>query len=245
MQNPHYIRVVLVEPSHPGNIGAVARAMANFGLHRLYLVNPVDFPSPAADARAAGAESILRTATVVHSLEQALEACVFVLGSTARPRRIEWPVRAPAPAVGELLQYGDQPVAVVFGRERSGLTNAELEYCQRLVRIPTVESFSSLNLSAAVTVVLYELKKQLLQAAEPDLPDTIVKPREAPATAAEIRHLYGHLYRLLRQIEFVDHRSVKLHRKLARLFSRTRLYAQEVRLLRGVLSALQKKLNLR
>ena len=155
----HRVRIVLVEPTHPGNVGAAARAMKAMGLDRLCLVAPRRFPSAEATARAAGADDVLHAARLVESLDDALADCGFVLGTTARPRRIEWPVLdAREGARRAVAQAARTPVAVVFGRESAGLTNAELDRCHALVRIPAAARFSSLNVAAAVQIIAYEMR---------------------------------------------------------------------------------------
>ena len=155
----HRVRIVLVEPTHPGNVGAAARAMKAMGLDRLCLVAPRRFPSAEATARAAGADDVLHAARLVESLDDALADCGFVLGTTARPRRIEWPVLdAREGARRAVAQAARTPVAVVFGRESAGLTNAELDRCHALVRIPAAARFSSLNMAAAVQIIAYEMR---------------------------------------------------------------------------------------
>ena len=153
------VRIVLVEPTHPGNVGAAARAMKAMGLDRLVLVAPRRFPCAEATARAAGADDVLHEAQVVESLDDALADCGYVLGTTARPRRIEWPVLdARDGAFRAIAQAARTPVAVVFGRESAGLTNAELDRCHALVRIPVAAHFSSLNVAAAVQILAYEMR---------------------------------------------------------------------------------------
>ena len=155
----HRIRIVLVEPTHPGNIGAAARAMKAMGLDRLCLVAPRRFPSAEATARAAGADDVLHAARLVESLDDALADCGLVLGTTARSRRIEWPVLdAREGARRAVAQAARTPVAVVFGRESAGLTNAELDRCHALIRIPAATGFSSLNVAAAVQILAYEMR---------------------------------------------------------------------------------------
>ena len=155
----HRIRIVLVEPTHPGNIGAAARAMKAMGLDRLCLVAPRRFPGAEATARAAGADDVLQAARIVESLDDALADCGLVLGTTARSRRIEWPVLdAREGARRAVAQAARAPVAVVFGRESAGLANAELDRCHALVRIPAAGRFSSLNVAAAVQILAYEMR---------------------------------------------------------------------------------------
>jgi len=153
------IRIVLVNTSHPGNIGAAARAMKNMGLSRLYLVQPKDFPSLEAISRSAGALDVLDEAVVVDDLSQAISDCVWVAGTSARLRTIEWPILEPRECVQVSLENIDQgDIAIVFGRENSGLTNDELAKCNVLLHIPTNPDYSSLNIAAAVQVVCYEFR---------------------------------------------------------------------------------------
>ena len=159
-----YIRVVLLEPTHPGNIGAAARAMANMGLRHLALVNPREFPSAQATARAAGADAILENAAVAAQLDHAIADCALVVGASARLRSIEWPLLPPAAAMRKVAAAAASgaPAALLFGRESRGLTNRELDRCHYLVRIPANPDFSSLNLAAAVMVLCYELRQAAL-----------------------------------------------------------------------------------
>lgn len=159
-----YIRVVLLEPTHPGNIGAAARAMANMGLRHLALVNPREFPSAQATARAAGADAILENAAVAAQLDHAIADCSLVVGASARLRSIEWPLLPPAAAMRKVAAAAASgaPAALLFGRESRGLTNRELDRCHYLVRIPANPDFSSLNLAAAVMVLCYELRQAAL-----------------------------------------------------------------------------------
>lgn len=162
----HNIRVVLVNTSHPGNIGGAARAMKNMGLSRLYLVDPEDFPSGEANARASGANDVLDAAIVVDTLEEALTGCSLVLGTSARDRRIPWPLLDPRECATTSLAQVEQggEVALVFGREYAGLTNEELQRCHYHVHIPSDPAFGSLNLAAAVQVLVYEVRMAWLAA---------------------------------------------------------------------------------
>jgi len=239
MSKLDYIRVVLIQPSHPGNIGATARAMANMGLSNLVLVNPADFPSPIANARAAGADTILENAAVVDSLDNAISDCELVVGTTARSRSIQWPEKTPEEAAARVVAESGRNVAILFGRESSGMTNDELERCQFLIRIPVNENFSSLNLGSAVTVILYEIRKQFIAQEGPINPAS----KEKLATAEELRHFYQHMEEFIARIEFSDGRSTKLQRKMARLFNRAEMNAQEVRMLRGLFTSVSDKLD--
>ena len=233
------IRVVLVETSHPGNIGATARAMANMGMNNLVLVRPADFPSDVARARAAGAIHVLNDAKIVDTLEEAVADCNMVIGLTARLREISWPQLTPEEAANESVNGSSNEIAIVFGRERSGLTNNELDLCQYLVRIPVSKDFSSLNVASAVLVMLYEISK----VSELDQSSTAPIEGEQKATSGDIQNFYGHLEKTLKKLEFGDGRSTKLHRKLKRLFYRTDLPVQEINMLRGILTAIDEKLE--
>lgn len=230
------IRIVLVETTHPGNIGAAARAMKTMGLTDLRLVAPMRFPDPEAEARASGADDVLAAATVVDSLEAAVADCVRVVGTSARPRKLAWPALDPREC-GETLVGGaaEGPVALVFGRERTGLTNAELDLCTDVITIPANPDYSSLNLGAAVQVLSYEIRMAALAGKfrEP-------APLEAPpATHEDMERLYDHLEAALAARDFLDrHNPAHLMRRFRRLFGRTRLDRNEVQILRGMLTAL-------
>lgn len=231
---PADVRVVLVETTHPGNIGAAARAIKNMGFSRLYLVRPREFPSAEATARASGADDLLGSATVCESLPEALSGCSLVFGASARLRTIPWPL-VDARRCGELAVAHPGEVALVFGREHAGLTNEELEYCNYLVHIPTNPDFSSLNVAAAVQVVAYELAMAGGAGVEPG------EEKDAPATADELEGLYSHLEETLVQLAFLDPGNPRqLMRRMRRLFNRAQLEMTEVNILRGVLTAAQK-----
>jgi tRNA (cytidine32/uridine32-2'-O)-methyltransferase len=248
MQIP--VRIVLVESSHPGNIGASARAMKTMGLSDLTLVRPRAFPHEEATARASGADDVLAGAQVADSLDAALAGCGFVVGASARVRGVAWPTLDPR-ACAELVRIKAEAnrIAIVFGPEQSGLTNEDLARCHRVARIPTQPEFGSLNLAMAVQVLCYELRMAWLAAAaaagsgppaEAGRPaDTDAAPDESLATAAELEGFYGHLERVLDAAGFLhgDHpRQLKL--KLRRIFQRAELNRNEVNILRGVLTAL-------
>ncbi len=230
------IRFVLVETTHPGNIGAAARAMKNMCLNRLYLVKPQQFPHAEATARASGADDILATAQVTATLEEALEGCSLVFGASARPRTISWP-QVDARRCGEMATETRGEIAVIFGRESSGLTNAELEKCNYLVHIPTNADYSSLNVGAAVQVIAYEL---FMAARHPHAPPD--PAGEEPAPAEEVERFFDHLEQTLVQIDFLDPGNPRqLMRRLRRLFNRARLERTELNILRGILTETQKK----
>ena len=238
MAFPH-IRIVLVGTTHPGNIGAAARAMKNMYLSRLYLVDPQRFPDAEATSRASGADDVLAGASVCSSLEQALSGCSLVIGASARLRTIAWPQAGAREgarlAVDEARRGGE--VALVFGREHSGLTNEELERCNYLMHIPANPEYSSLNLAAAVQVAAYEV--MMADASDDQAP---TEEEEPPATADELHHFYGHLERALVDIGFLDPANPRLlMRRLRRLFNRVRLEKTEVNILRGILTEAQKR----
>ena len=244
MKELDYIRVVLVQPTHPGNIGAAARAMANMGVAELVLVQPRDFPSLEATARAAGADHILDNAVVVDDLDQAIADCALVIGASARPRTIQWPQLPPAKAMKKAAQTARHArTALLFGRESRGLTNHELERCHYLVRIPVDPAFPSLNIAAAVMVLLYELRGAVEKTLGNDADDQASEPSERRAVAEEMQHFYRHLHRVLATLQFGDGDSDKLHRKLTRLFNRARPYAQEIRTMRGIFTAVEEKIR--
>ena len=229
------LRVVLVEPTHPGNIGATARAMKTMGLARLCLVAPVRFPSAEATARAAGADDVLHEARIVETVDEAIVGCGLVLGTTARPRRIEWPVvDAREGALRAVAGTAQTPVAVLFGRERSGLTNAEVDRCHALIRIPVSAGFSSLNVAAAVQIVAYEMRLAAHGAGSA----AVAPAKTPPATADEIEGFHRHLEATLIRIGYLDPAAPKLlMRRLRRLFGRAVPDRAEINILRGILTA--------
>jgi len=226
------LRIVLVAPSHPGNIGASARAMSTMGIARLVLVNPARFPDPDAVARASGATGILDRARVVGTLAEAIEGCALAIGLSSRPREFAGrvaPVRAAAERAIAHAAHGD--VALVFGSEMSGLSNDDLARCALIATIPTDANHASLNLAAAVQVAAYELR---LAAAG----DAVWQPpRFAPATTDEIEALYAHGQITLAAMRFLDpKRPKRLLPRLRRLFARAGLEREEVNILRGILA---------
>jgi len=230
------IRIVLVNTSHPGNIGAAARAMKNMKLSELILVEPADFPHADATARASGADDILQRARICSSLAEAVDGCTLVFGASARLRSLPWPLVEPREMASQVVREAQQsPVAIVFGREHSGLTNAELEACNALVHIPCNEAFSSLNIAAAVQVLSYEVN---MAAGTPVLEaddDSVI------ATSDELERFHAHLEQTLVDIDFLDPDTPRLlMRRLKRLYNRARLEQTEVNILRGILTATQK-----
>jgi TrmH family RNA methyltransferase len=236
------IRIVLVEPSHPGNIGAAARAMKNMGLESLVLVRPKQFPHAEATARASGAESVLADARVVARVEQALAGCGYVVATTSRHRDQNFrvlDVRAAAPRIIEEARRA--PAAVLFGTERTGLTNDELEQSHALVRIPADQRYASLNVAMAVQIVSYELFRAQLDPAR-RAPDRHASstPLAAPE---EMRRLYAHLAEVMEEADFRDRTQsgTNLMSRIRRFLQRAELDQNEVNILRGLLTAVQKR----
>jgi TrmH family RNA methyltransferase len=232
------IRVVLVDPNHPGNIGAVARAMKNMGLSELHLVRPKAFPHAEATARASGADDLLDAARVHEEFADAVADCGFVVGTSSRQRHLSFDLVEPrecAQHVAEAAQVGN--VALVFGSERYGLSNVELSRCNRLVTIPTAGEYASLNLAMAVQIITYEI----LLATRPGAPTP--PPADVPfATAHQMELLYGHFEQVLAEIDFRDRTGGgHLMARIRRLFNRARLDQNEMNILRGILSAVQSR----
>lgn len=233
------IRVVLVNTSHPGNIGAAARAMKTMGLSQLYLVEPRSFPDEKATARASGAEDLVEQARVVDTLAEAVDDAVWVVGTSARLRSIRWPLLNPRDCAGQALAEANAgTVALVFGRERTGLTNEEMDLCHALINIPANPDYSSLNLAQAVQVIAYELRMQCL--GETARPSQSADHRLA--TAQEMESFYAHLEQTLYDLEFITpDKPGQMMRRLRRLFQRSRVNQNEYNILRGILSAAQDK----
>jgi|TARA_B100000809_G_scaffold108674_2_gene107154 tRNA (cytidine32/uridine32-2'-O)-methyltransferase len=235
------VTVVLVNTSHPGNIGACARAMKNMGISRLTLVQPADFPSGVAVGRAVSALDILENATVVESLEAATTDCALVIGASARSRKIPWPMLSPAQlGVKVVRELEMNKVALVFGREDSGLNNDELQLCHFHVQIPADENYSSLNLAAAVMVICYELRKAGLD--RKGIKDTAEDEfwDQEKATVKQVEHFYQHLERVMIAIDFHDPENPRqLMQRMRRLFSRIRIDVMEMNILRGILSNIE------
>ncbi len=235
--NPANIRVVMVETTHPGNIGAVARAMKNMGLSELTLVNPVFFPSGEADARAVGAVDIVAKARVVTSLEAAIGDCALVIGASARQRTIRWPTVNPrecARLIGDASLAGQ--TALVLGREAHGLSNEELERCHFLVHIPADPEFSSLNVAMALQILAYEIR--MLTVVSDQVPQEYQLEADPLATVLEMEGLYQHFEAALAHIGFYDPENPRqLMRRLRRLFNRVRMDKIELNIIRGILKA--------
>jgi len=238
------IRVVLVHTTHSGNIGGVARAMKNMGLRNLTLVKPLEYPAPEAEWRAASAIDVLEQASVVETVAEAIADAQFVVGTSARERRIPWPVQDARQCASRLVdnaQAGEQ-VAILFGREDRGLLNEELELCNLHCHIPTHEDYPSLNLAMAVQLVAYEIRMKALGDTLPAEEDA---QWDAPfATAKDMQHFYTHLEETLIEIGFLDPGAPRqLMRRLKRLYNRVRLDEMELNILRGTLAETQKSLR--
>ena len=231
----------MVHTTHPGNIGAAARAMKNMCLTELVLVAPREFPCAEATARASGADDVLASARVVDSLADAVSDCRIVIGASARLRSVAWPLVDPREAARLAASEARAgAVSIVFGRESSGLSNDELDLCTHLVHIPTNPDYSSLNVAMAVQVLSYEL----MQAAGEPLP--AVEENDPVASNAEMEGFFRHLEQALDEIGFTDElRAHKLLRRLRRLFHRAAPDSEEVNILRGILSAAQGRKSMR
>ncbi len=232
------IRMVLVNTTHPGNIGGAARAIKNMGLTELYLVQPREYPAPRAVWRAAGARDILTNVKVVESLDEAIAGCGLVIGTSARERRIPWPLINPREC-GEKIwgEAARHNVALLFGREDRGLTNAELQKCHYHVHIPSNPDYSSLNLATAVQVLAYEVRMASLQDENGVLP-SMDEWDQPLATADELELFHHHLAETMAMLNFYDPDNPKqLLTRMRRLFNRTRMDKMEVSMLRGLLTA--------
>ena len=239
------IRLVLVGTQHPGNIGSAARAIKTMGLSRLVLVEPERYPHRDADALAAGADDVLAAAPVFPALAGAVADCRLVLGCTARDRRIalrQWTPREAAAQAAAAARAGGE-VALLFGRERTGLSNDELQLCHAAVHIPANPDYSSLNLAMAVQVLAYELRLALLDDASAPAP--AAAGEDPPASHAQLEGLFAQLADTLEAIDFHKGRAPEsAMRKLRRLFLRAGMDEREVRLLRGVLADAQRMARL-
>ena len=230
------IRVVLTQPSHPGNIGAAARALKTMGLNALYLVNPRQFPHADADARASGALDVLREARICDSLAAALGGCVLAVATSSRPRELRHEMMGARNAAREILKHAaSHPVALVFGNETSGLSSEEASQCQVWACVPANPAYASLNLAAAVQVFAYELRMAAEGGAATDTPEF------EPATVDQVEQLYRHFERTMVTTGFLDPQNPKrLLPRLRRLLARARLEAEEVNILRGFLKTIDK-----
>nr|WP_314265556.1 tRNA (cytosine(32)/uridine(32)-2'-O)-methyltransferase TrmJ [uncultured Moellerella sp.] len=235
------IRIILVETSHTGNMGSTARAMKTMGLSNLYLVNPLVQPDSHSIALAAGASDVIGNAKIVSSLDEALEGCELVIGTSARSRTLSWPMVEPREC-GEkaVMQSQRSPVAIVFGRERVGLTNDELQKCQYHLYIPTNPEYGSLNLAMAVQLVSYEIRMAFLSKQEKNDGISEQDALEYPP-AEDLERFYVHLEQVLNDSGFIRkaHPGIIMSR-LRRLFTRAHVETQELHILRGILTSMEK-----
>jgi TrmH family RNA methyltransferase len=241
------IRFALINTSHAGNIGAAARAMKVMGLTQLHLIGPTDYPSAEATARASGADDVLFNADVHNTLDQAIGPCTVVFGTSARNRGMDIPVVDLAEAVTLMIDAAaTQQVALLFGKERYGMTNEEMQRCHYLVRFPANPEYSSLNLAAAVQVAAYEIRKQWLErSADLAVAADNVHADEPPfADAAKMQGFYEHLFAVMHEVEFMQQQNAgSLTEKLRMMFNRLRIEKHEMDILRGFLSAVRKNLK--
>jgi tRNA (cytidine32/uridine32-2'-O)-methyltransferase len=238
------IRMVLINTSHPGNIGSAARAMKTMGFASLYLVDPQLFPHQKAQEMAASAGDILEKAVVVKTLDEAISDCSLIIGTSARSRTVPWPLLTPREVAERATKESqNHQVAILFGREQNGLTNEELQRCHFHVHIPSNPEYSSLNIAAALQIIAYELRVAH--------PETAIPPSLGPenddfwdyrlATSEEMEGFYEHLQKTLISIDFLNSEAPrKLMLRLRRLFNRARVDMMEVNILRGMLSAVEK-----
>lgn len=264
------VRFILVEPSHPGNIGAVARAIKTMGFDQLVLVNPRLFPHLDATTRASGADDVLHNCQVVKSLDEAIADCEMVIGTSVRDRQITWPTATPKDTSKRIYEFivnninetsvGEKPVsvAILFGRERTGLENHELDNTQWQIRIPANKEYSSLNLASAVQIIAYELNCQFdegwtaqeplqhssqKEVSEKKLNSGLAK-RQSLATHEQMQGYYQHLEQTLLDLDFIKaNPPTKLLRKINRLYNRANVSVEELHILRGILTATQNKLK--
>ena len=226
------IKFILFEPTHPGNIGAAARAIKTMGFDKLCLINPIEHPHSEARARSAGALDVLLGAEVFDNFQDAIKDCGLIIGTTARTRRISVPVtniRETAPSV--VAEAKQKPVAVIFGPEKSGLINEQVDCCNQLVNIPSIGPYKSLNLAMAVQIVAYELR-----VASEALPAEI-RARNL-ASNDEIELFYNHLNQVLLETGFLDPKNPKqLMRRLRTLFNRAQMDENEINIMRGILAS--------
>ena len=231
------IRVVMINTSHPGNIGAAARVMKHMGLSRLYLVNPKQFPNYEATAMASGADDLLSKAVVCTSFEEALQGCSLVLGSTARERKLQHDfIDGREAGVLSAQESQEHEVALVFGRERTGLTNEETGLCHKLINIPTNADYQSLNVASAVQIVSYEVMMAMHSLSN----QTQKKESIDYASSENMERFYQHLQETLIDIDFLRvQQSPQLMPKLRSIYNRIRLKQEELNILRGILNKTQ------
>lgn len=237
-----HIRIVLVRTSHPGNIGAAARAMKNMGLYDLHLVNPKQFPHHEASSRASGADDLLANATIHQTLEDALADCSLVYATSARSRTLNWAPKIAEEACQEIVSQTDKKIAVVFGNERTGLTNEEMNLANHRVCIPTSDAYSSLNLAQAVQVISYELFRQHHKLK----PETFKMSTNCDSSPASMQQIQSYMERLeeqLKEIDFLTPQHTMLMKRLRRLYNRAQLNKNEINILQGIVSAVKQAIK--
>ncbi|MGB7802561.1 tRNA (cytosine(32)/uridine(32)-2'-O)-methyltransferase TrmJ [Buttiauxella sp.] len=235
------VRIVLVETSHTGNMGSVARAMKTMGLTNLWLVNPLVKPDSQAIALAAGASDVIGEAKIVDTLDEALAGCSLVVGTSARSRTLPWPMLDPRECgVKSISEAQDSPVAIVFGRERVGLTNDELQKCHYHVAIQANPEYSSLNLAMAVQILAYEVRIAWLATQEEGKEAPVVEDQTQYPSVDDLERFYGHLEQVLLKTGFIrTSHPGQIMSKLRRLYTRARPETQELNILRGMLSSIE------
>ena len=237
------IKIVLVGTTHSGNIGATARAIKTMGLRNLDLVNPKNFPSDEAIYRSKAAKDILEKASIHETLLESVKDCELVIATSARNRKVPWPVLDPKSASKEinLTAKNNSKVAIVFGREDRGLTNQELGLCNLHIHIPTIEEYSSLNLSQAVQIITYEIRMHFIEF------EKLKNCQEWDvdlATSDQTERLIEHMDELMKEVEFYDTENPrKLLMRVRRFFKRSKIDVMEANIFRGLFSTIQKKLN--
>ncbi|MDP9083146.1 MAG: RNA methyltransferase [Pseudomonadota bacterium] len=229
------VRVVLIDPSHPGNIGSVARAMKNMALTDLVLVRPRSFPHADSIALAAGADDILSAARVVTSVAEAISDCGFIAGTTSRPRSYYWEFTTPRDVAARIVGLpAENRAALLFGSEKYGLATDDLNYCNVLVRIPANPEYCSLNLAMSVQLLSYEIFMSR------ESPESVTQLELPLAPSGDVEHFYAHLHQVMNEIDFED-KTGHLMQRLRRLFNRAQMDRNELNILRGILSAVQRR----
>jgi len=232
------IHIVLVNTSHPGNIGATARAMKTMGFKNMSLVNPKMFPSPEADALAVGCKDILKNAKCFDDISSAIESSNVNIGFSARSRRATIPILSINESINYIIKNNNLTINLIFGNESSGLSNNELLLCDYIVSLPTHNDYTSLNLSAAVQILTYELHKKSIEN------QSVNRVQSKLATSKERNFYINSLIKLLKNTNFITHKNHKsLTQKIHILFNRANLEKEEVNMLMGIISSINKKLN--
>lgn len=241
----NHIRIVLVETSHTGNMGSAARAMKTMGISQLYLVNPIIKPDSQALSLAAGASDIIKGAHIVTSLDEAISDCQLVIGTSARSRHLQWPHLSSRECGNKLAQLAldGSNVALIFGRERVGLTNDELQKCHYHVSIDANPEYSSLNLAMSVQVLCYEIRMAMLAMTQNDSTIEATDNKVVYPSADDIERFYTHLESTLLRTEFINiNHPGQIMGRLRRLFTRSHIEQQELNILRGILTSIDKKI---